>query len=135
MIPNVLPETIVFGSMAWLGLTLDIAGLLTASVAMGIAVNDTLHFVNWYSNRLRAGDSRSQAVAHTMSHCAVAMIIRCSSVAAHDDPVLVCRFRSNPKIRLPNDRHDRSSILGDLVLLPALLLGPLGRCLRSQPNN
>ncbi len=41
MIPNILPETIVFGGMAWLGYHLDIAGLLTASVAMGIAVNDT----------------------------------------------------------------------------------------------
>jgi predicted RND superfamily exporter protein len=63
MVPNILPETLVFGMMAWFGYSIDIAGILTASVAMGIAVNDTLHFVNWYSHRLEVGDTREQALA------------------------------------------------------------------------
>jgi hypothetical protein len=129
MIPNVLPETLVFGSMAWLGFRLDIAGLLTASVAMGIAVNDTLHFVNWYANRLSVGDSRKNAIIDTMSNCAIAMIhtmlISCLSML----PFMFSDFVPTKQFACLMIAMIGSSILGDLVLLPALLLSPLGRCL------
>lgn len=132
MVPNVLPETLVFGTMAWLGFKLDVAGLLTASVAMGIAVNDTLHFVNWYSNRLSIGDSRADAITNTMSHCAVAMfhtmLISCCSML----PFLFAEFIPTRQFACLMIAMIGSSILGDLVLLPALLLGPLGRCLTGK---
>jgi uncharacterized protein len=129
MIPNVLPETLVFGSMALLGFRLDIAGLLTASVAMGIAVNDTLHFVNWYANRLSVGDSRKNAIIDTMSNCAIAMIhtmlISCLSML----PFMFSDFVPTKQFACLMIAMIGSSILGDLVLLPALLLSRLGRCL------
>ena len=128
MIPNVLPETLVFGGMAWLGFHLDIAGLLTASVAMGIAVNDTLHFMNWYVRRLSLGDSRIDAIGDTMTSCAVAMfhtmLISCCSML----PFLFAEFIPTRQFACLMIAMLGSSILGDLVLLPALLLSPLGRC-------
>jgi predicted RND superfamily exporter protein len=129
MIPNVLPETLVFGGMAWLGFHLDIAGLLTASVAMGIAVNDTLHFMNWYAGRLSLGDSRIDAIGDTMTSCAVAMfhtrLISCCSML----PFLFAEFIPTRQFACLMIAMLGSSIFGDLVLLPALLLSPLGRCL------
>jgi uncharacterized protein len=127
MIPNVLPETIVFGSMAWLGYSIDIAGILTASVAMGIAVNDTLHFVNWYSRRLTHGDTREQAIADTFSNCAKAMVhtmlISCCSMV----PFLFAEFNPTRQFAILMISMMSSSILGDLILLPALLLSPWGK--------
>lgn len=133
MIPNVLPETIVFGSMAWLGYSIDIAGILTASVAMGIAVNDTLHFVNWYSRRLAHGDTREQAIADTFSNCAKAMVhtmlISCCSMV----PFLFADFNPTRQFAILMISMMSSSILGDLILLPALLLSPLGKPRRVEP--
>lgn len=127
MLPNVLPETVVFGGMAWLGYSLDVAGLLTASVAMGIAVNDTLHFVNWYSWRLSEGDTREEAIAHTFSNCARAMIhtmlISCCSML----PFMFAAFNPTRQFAMLMIAMMSTSILGDLVLLPALLLSPLGK--------
>lgn len=132
MLPNVLPETLVFGGMAWLGLRLDIAGLLTASVAMGIAVNDTLHFVNWYARRLSHGDSRRQAVADTLTGCAGAMfhtmLISCCSML----PFLFADFVPTRQFAFLMIAMMSSALLGDLVLLPALLLSPLGRCVEPR---
>jgi predicted RND superfamily exporter protein len=131
MVPNILPETLVFGMMAWLGYSIDIAGILTASVAMGIAVNDTLHFVNWYSHRLAVGDTREQAVADAFSNCGRAMIhtmlISCCSMV----PFLFAEFNPTRQFATLMIAMMSSSILGDLVLLPALLLSPLGRTRRS----
>jgi predicted RND superfamily exporter protein len=129
MVPNVLPETLVFGMMAWLGFRLDIAGLLTASVAMGIAVNDTLHFVNWYARRLAAGDTRTEAIADTLSSCAGAMfhtmLISCCSML----PFLFADFLPTRQFAFLMIAMLSSAILGDLVLLPGMLLSPLGLCL------
>jgi len=129
MVPNVLPETVVFGLMAWAGGRVDIAGLLTASVAMGIAVNDTLHFVNWYAKRLAAGDTRPQAIADTLTSCAGAMfhtmLISCCSIV----PFLFSDFIPTRQFACLMIAMLSSAILGDLILLPALLLSPLGLCL------
>ena len=134
MIPNVLPETLVFGTMAWLGFQLDVAGILTASVAMGIAVNDTLHFVNWYARRLSLGDSRSQAIADTLSSCASAMfytmLISCCSML----PFLLADFMPTRQFACLMIAMLSSALLGDLVLLPALLMSPLGLCLVPKRN-
>ncbi|MBM3965484.1 MAG: hypothetical protein FJ308_10550 [Planctomycetes bacterium] len=134
MIPNVLPETLVFGSMAWLGYSIDIAGILTASVAMGIAVNDTLHFVNWYTRRLSLGDTRQQAIADTFSNCAKAMVhtmlISCCSMV----PFMFAEFNPTRQFAILMIAMMSSSILGDLVLLPALLLSPLGKTKPQSPS-
>lgn len=132
MIPNVLPETLVFGMMSWMGYHLDIAGILTASIAMGIAVNDTLHFVNWYARRLQEGDSREVAIADTLTSCAGAMfhtmLISCCSML----PFMFAQFNPTKQFAILMIAMMSSSILGDLVLLPALLMSPLGRCLRGK---
>ena len=134
MIPNVLPETLVFGGMAWLGYSIDIAGILTASVAMGIAVNDTLHFVNWYTRRLSLGDTRQQAIADTFSNCAKAMVhtmlISCCSMV----PFMFAEFNPTRQFAILMIAMMSSSILGDLVLLPALLLSPLGKTKSRSPS-
>lgn len=132
MIPNVLPETLVFGTMSWLGFRLDVAGILTASVAMGIAVNDTLHFVNWYARRLSLGDTRVQAVADTLTSCASAMfytmLISCCSML----PFMLAEFVPTRQFACLMIAMLSSALLGDLVLLPALLLSPLGLCLMPR---
>lgn len=127
MIPNVLPISIAFGSMGWLGLELDIAGILTASIALGIAVDDTLHFTCWYMNALHTVRSQLEAVRETFVACAGAMLhttlIACLSMA----PFLFAEF-------VPTQQFARlmivilvGAVVGDLVLLPALLLCPLGK--------
>ena len=41
----VLPVAVVFGLMSWFGQVLDIGTMLTGSIAIGIAVDDTLHLI------------------------------------------------------------------------------------------
>ena len=48
MIPNVFPVLVVFGLMCHRGIEIDIGTMMTASVAMGVAVDDTIHFLSWF---------------------------------------------------------------------------------------
>ncbi len=127
MIPNTIPVAIVFGSMGWLGIRLDVASILTASVALGIAVDDTLHFMNWYMRRLGDGASREDAVRSAVVACARPMLhttVICTGAMA---PFLFCDFIPTSKFALLMILTLFGAILGDLILLPALLLSPIGK--------
>ena len=127
MLPNILPVTIAFGCMGWTNIDLDIAGILTASIALGIAVDDTLHFVCWYMDELRSGHSRQEAVARTFQNCSAAMahttLISCVSMA----PFLFAEFIPTQQFAKLMIVMLSGAIVGDLVLLPALLLSPMGK--------
>ncbi|MCA9066665.1 MAG: MMPL family transporter, partial [Planctomycetaceae bacterium] len=74
MISNVFPIVIVFGAMGWSAHPMDIGAVMTASVALGIAVDDTLHFLTFFRRATAAGRSAQQSVTWAYRHCGPAMI-------------------------------------------------------------
>lgn len=127
MIPNLVPITIVFGIMGWAGWKLDIAGILTASIALGIAVDDTLHFVTRYMEKLREGLSPTQAVDHVLATCGNAILfttlINCSAML----PFVWSEFLPTSQFAFMMVSILMLAVFGDLILLPALLISPLGQ--------
>jgi predicted RND superfamily exporter protein len=127
MIPNIFPTFIMFGALGWLGLAVDIGSVMTASVALGIAVDGTFHYLGSFRGELGLGRSSLQAVANAYQHCgralvqttlvcALGMLIYCFTA------FLPARYFSYTFILLLI-----FAAIGDLVLLPALLLGPTAR--------
>ncbi|MFM2093747.1 MAG: hypothetical protein RIS70_871, partial [Planctomycetota bacterium] len=70
MLPNVLPVFIIFGTMGWMGIQVDIGSMMTASIALGVAVDDTIHYLSWYRAELDEGTSRPEAILATYKRCA-----------------------------------------------------------------
>ena len=62
MLPNALPVLVVFGGMGWLGLTVDIGAMMSASIALGVAVDDTIHFLTWFREDLQRTADRHAAI-------------------------------------------------------------------------
>jgi predicted RND superfamily exporter protein len=54
LLPPALAIAINFGAMGWLGIPLDIATALVSSLAIGIGIDDTIHFILRYRERVRA---------------------------------------------------------------------------------
>lgn len=133
MIPNVVPVLCVFGALGWLGIDIDIGTVLTASVALGIAVDDTLHFLTWYSRSLRDGQPRHVAIRIAYQRCATAMLqttLICGLgllVFAFSSYTPASRFAWLIGVLL------LTALAGDLLLLPAMLAGPLGRAFERKP--
>lgn len=127
MIPNLLPVVLVFGSMGWLGIKLDVASILTASVALGIAVDDTLHFMTWFIRSRRLGHSSTDAVRDAMAGCARPMLHTSVICTGSMLPFFFSDFLPTSKFALLMILILSGAILGDLILLPAILQSPLGR--------
>ncbi len=128
MCSNIFPIVIAFGLMGLLQQPMDIGSVMTASIALGIAVDDTLHFLTFFRRELaRPGTDRFSAVLATYLDCGPAMIqtsISCGIgllVFAFSDFVPTSRFAVLMAFLL------MLALLGDLLMLPALLLSPAGR--------
>ena len=125
--PNLIPAALVLGLVATLGFYLDVGSLMTASVALGIAVDDTLHFVLWWRERVRSGMKNHDAIVDAMKHCGLAMVqttVVCGlSIALYS----YCGFLPTVRFGLLLSGMLFAALVGDLLLLPALLSTRLGK--------
>ena len=132
MIPNIFPVVVVFGLMCHMGLEIDIGTMMTASVAMGVAVDDTIHYLSWFRDNLDSGKSRVESVIETYRRVGPAMTQTTIVgglglfVFALSTFTPTQRFGTLMLVMLV------AALVGDLILLPALLAGPLGRCFKPR---
>lgn len=129
MLPNLLPVVIVFGTISWCGIAVDIGTMITASVALGVAVDGTLHLCETFKH-VAVGRSRRQAVLSSLVACGPALCQTTLVVGggllmlSFADLLLVSRFGWLMASLVA------TALVADLILLSALLAGPLGRILR-----
>lgn len=132
MVPNVLPIGFVFGAISLAGVRVDIGSVITASIALGIAVDGTLHLLTWFRMGLEEGMTRREAVANAIGHCGPAVYQTCLVVSLGlmmlypAELVLVSRFGWLMTALVI------AALVSDLAITPALLSGPLGSILEKK---
>jgi hypothetical protein len=63
LIPNVLPVVFFFGVLGWTGITLNPSTSLVACIVLGIAVDDTIHYLTRFNvSAKRLADEREGAI-------------------------------------------------------------------------
>ncbi|PNU20111.1 transporter [Geothermobacter hydrogeniphilus] len=82
IVPNLLSAAVVLGLMGWLGIPLDIMTITIAAITIGIAVDDTIHYVHRFSEEIsrdldyRAAVRRCHAsVGRAMYYTSITIII------------------------------------------------------------
>jgi len=74
MIPNLFPAVIVFGGMGLIHYPIDIAIAMTACVALGIAVDDTTHFLLRFRELEQTATTPFMALQTAFHQCSTAML-------------------------------------------------------------
>lgn len=75
MIPNLLPIMLVLSFMTLADVPLDIFTVLIGSIALGLCVDDTVHFMHGFKAHLAKGDNAYQAVENTLFSTGKALVI------------------------------------------------------------
>ncbi|MFC1759569.1 RND family transporter [Planctomycetota bacterium] len=127
MLPNLFPTLLLFGSMGWMGVPVNIGSVMTASVALGIAVDDTLHFLVRYRRETATGSDPQKAVAECLSHCGRAMIHTTLIVGLGLAFYCQSEFVPTQRFAMMMIGLLAAALVGDLILLPALLLSRFGK--------
>jgi predicted RND superfamily exporter protein len=127
MIPNVFPVVVIFGLMGHAGVMVDIGSMMTASVAMGVAVDDTIHFLNWFRLGLNKGLDRRAAIEQSYQRCAAAMTQTTLIGGLGLSVFAISTFTPTQRFGVLMLTLLSAALVGDLIFLPAILISPLGR--------
>jgi predicted RND superfamily exporter protein len=68
IIANALPVSAVLGLMGWLDISLNVATVMVASVALGIVDDDTIHFIGRFRRERAHGASAEDAIEAATMH-------------------------------------------------------------------
>lgn len=129
MLANVVPVTITFGLMGLLNISLNFATAPLAAIALGIAIDDTIHFLSRFKREFSLDRDYEGAIARTMESVGKPILITSVILTAGFFIFLLSNFQFTRNMGMLISFTVAGAILGDLILLPALLLvvKPLGR--------
>ena len=75
MIPNLTPIVLTLGLMGWFGIPIDLFTMLIGSIAIGLAVDDTIHFMHNYRRYHHETGDVPEAVRSTLLTTGRAMLV------------------------------------------------------------
>ncbi len=120
--PNLTPILLALGTMAWFDVALDPATVMIAGIALGIGVDDTIHFLTRYVTLRREGMALGPAVDSGLQTVGRAMV-RTSVITALGFFVLCfAEFLPLLYFGLFTAIAMLAALFASLVILPALLL-------------
>lgn len=121
MVPNLTPICIVFGLLGWYQIPIDIGIMMTASIALGIAVDGTFHFLVRYQSQYRinhnSAESSRDALLITGEPIFTAAVITGTGMMA----LTLSNFAPTARFGYMMTSLLVAALVGDLVLLPCLL--------------
>lgn len=122
MLPNVAPVFLGLGLMALLGVALDPGTVMISSVAMGIVVDDTIHFMTRLREHAREGRSLERSLSGTILEIGRPVLVTSLVLAAGFAVLGLGSYTPNVNFGLLSAAVMGLALLGDLVFLPAALL-------------
>jgi predicted RND superfamily exporter protein len=126
MLPNALPVLTVFGGMGWLRLPVDIGSMMSASIALGVAVDDTIHYLTWFREDLKRSNDRREAILGAYRRCATPTLQAALISGIGLSVFAFSTFTPTKQFGLLMLTILLAGAVAELIMLPALLAGPLG---------
>jgi hypothetical protein len=136
LLPAAFPAVMVFGGMGWcnallktLGtgnMLIDIGTVMAPSVALGVTVDDVVHFMLWFRRGIADGLDRRQATMLAYKGCARAMYQSWGVIGIGLSVFSLSPFGPTQRFGHMMLAMLTIALVGNLVFMPALLSGPLG---------
>jgi len=121
IIPNVLPIVLVIGVMGWLGITIDIGVAISGAIIIGVAVDDTIHFLVKYKEARLRGYDFKDSLAYVMQYAGSAIIFTTFILSTAFMVFSFSQFVPNVNFGIVTAIALIIAVIVDLVMLPAIL--------------
>jgi predicted RND superfamily exporter protein len=123
LIPNLLPLLITAGLMGYLGVPLKPSTILVFSIAFGISVDDTIHFLAKYRQELKANNWRiRKSVINALRETGVSMFYTSIVLFFGFSVFMISSFGGTVALGGLVSATLLFAMVSNLLLLPALLL-------------
>lgn len=121
IIPNIFPIIVNFGIMGWLGIELSMVTSLIASVAIGLAVDDTIHYLTRYNLEFRKDLDDERAIRDTLHHVGRPIVFTTITICVGFSVLSFSSFKPTAIFGVMMVITSLSALVGDLILLPSLI--------------
>ena len=121
LVPNLLPLLFTAAFLVWTGQALRLTSVLLFTVSLGIAVDDTIHFIVRYLRERKSGLSVDDAIRNSIVSVGGALLV--------STLILLAGFSASATSVMPHSQLFSQlaciavvvALMGDMVLLPAIL--------------
>lgn len=121
VLPNLTPLLVLGGMLSLSSYSVDSDILAVATLGLGLAVDDTIHFLTRFQLEKRAGKSLDEALAASMNHTGQAIIRTTLILAIGFSPLALSGYWSINMLGTYLILVLFAAVLADLFFLPAIL--------------
>jgi CRP-like cAMP-binding protein len=121
LIPNVVPTVILFGIMGWTGIDLNICTSMIAAIAIGIAIDDTIHLLSRFNEELHKTGSQEQAILNAVGSVGQSAFFIALALSAGFFIVCLSNFQPVRHFGLLSGLTMGIALIIELFLTPALV--------------
>ena len=124
LVPNMFPILLVLGTMGWIGVPVNIASAMIASVSMGLTVDNSVHYLFAYQRARQAGTSVQEAIENTQTQVGRSLVFANIALVAGLSVLTMSQFIPLVYFGILVSVAMLGGLAGNLFLLP-LMLGRL----------
>ncbi|MBT0586690.1 efflux RND transporter permease subunit [Alteromonas oceanisediminis] len=117
LIPNAITTLGILGAIGWLGIPLDLMTMTIAAIAMGIATDDTIHFVHSF----QSGNTRGKGIQTAFTEAGKPIIITSVVIAIGFSMFAFSDFLPSVYFGAMTAVAMLLALVSDITILPALL--------------
>jgi hypothetical protein len=121
IIPNIIAAGLILGLMGWLGIPLDIMTITIAAIAIGIGVDDSIHYVHRFRSEFQHDRNYWAAIKRCHNSIARAMYYTSVTVVLGFSILVLSNFIPTIYFGLLSGLAMITALLANLVLLPILI--------------
>jgi len=122
LFPNAIPLVILYGAMGYLNMALNTVTGMIACVAVGMAVDDTIHYIHAYREGIRSGSTCEQAVVEAMREKGSSMVFTTVVLMTGFGVLMLSNFQPTFQFGLLISMTLLMALGFDLLLTPSILL-------------
>lgn len=120
--PSISSAFIVLGAMGWIGLPLDLMTITVAAISVGIAVDDSIHYVHRFAEELPRDNNAIAAMRRCHRNTGRAMYFTSMTIVAGFSILVLSNFNPTIYFGLLTGAAMLIALFCNLTVLPALLL-------------
>ncbi len=121
LLPNVLPITVAVGLMGWVGIPLDMATVMIASVSLGIGIDCAIHYLFRYEAELRRDGDVRAALLRTSGSIGTSILYTSLTSVVGFAVLAFSEFRPNAYFGVLTGLAMIAALFAMLTLLPVLV--------------
>jgi len=121
IIPNIIAAGLILGLMGWIGIPLDIMTITIAAIAIGIGVDDSIHYIHRFRGEFLQDRNYWAAIKRCHNSIARAMYYTSVTVVLGFSILVLSNFIPTIYFGLLSGLAMMTALLANLVLLPILI--------------